>query len=208
MSNRGDLTIGFGHGRPLRSHARLAHTRGPWKLVLEVLGIGDNGLPINRHPARIEAPEMEDLLFGSFGDEGCDEDSDDESDSQMPALVPAEPYEPYLSEAMGAWAYRAPMPSFDFEERYFWSRNPFNMPSIEMMRRVAEAIANGRAAEVTAESPTDNHVAAAPEPQAMEVSAGSSNEEPGSSSAGPFVGIDEKPIHFPSTTSVTRGWRL
>lgn len=40
VNNRGDLTIGFGHGRPLRSHARLAHTRGPWKLVLEVLGIG------------------------------------------------------------------------------------------------------------------------------------------------------------------------
>ena len=39
----------------------------------------------------------------------------------------------------------------------------------------------------------------------MEVSAGSSTDEPGSSPAGPFVGIDEEPIHFPPTTFDTQG---
>ena len=66
------------------------------------------------------------------------------------------------------------------------------------------ATANGRAAEVTAESPTDNHVTATPEPQAMEVSAGSSTDEPGSSYVGPFIEVDEKPIRFTSTTSVVQ----
>jgi hypothetical protein len=145
VNNRGDLTIGFGHGRPIRFPATLAQTRRPWKLVLDVLGIGENDLRIDQPNSHIEGRELEEELFGSSCDEGCDAGSDDGPDPEMPALMEA---------------------------------------------------------EVTAGNLTDNQVTATPKPQAMEVSAGSSTDEPGSSYAGAFWAFGEKPVHFQSATSV------
>ena len=46
VNKRGDLTVGFGHGRPRQVPATLAQTMKPWKLVLDVLHIGEDGLPV------------------------------------------------------------------------------------------------------------------------------------------------------------------
>lgn len=83
-----------------------------------------------------------------------------------------------------------------------WWRSLFEVlsPFEVILSRLAETIAYGRVGLVTADSPTDNHVAAAPEPQAVEDSAASSNEESGSSSARQLF-----LRHFPSTTSDTQG---
>ena len=136
-------------------------------------------------------------MFGSSGDEGS---SGSEGCEDMPPLIPAEPNECYLNTAERARA-ECPMPSYNYGGHSWW-RCPFEVlsPFEVMLSRLAENSAYGRVGLVTADSPTDNHVAAAPELQAMEDSAASSNEEPGSASARQLF-----LRHFPSTTSDTQG---
>ena len=137
INSKGDLAIGFGHGRPRRQSPRLRYTRGPWKLVPEVLGLGDDGLPLIPLPGRINDREMEETLFGSPGDECCDasppaapieaseagaalfSSSGDESGSgsegseDIPPLVSVGAAN-YLDDVERAWATLAPMPSDNY----------------------------------------------------------------------------------------------
>ena len=139
----GDLTIGFGHGRPTQVPATLAQTKKAWKLVLDVLGIGENDLRRDHPNTHTEGRGLEEELSGTSCDEGSDEGSGDETDPEMPDLWPA---------------------------------------------------------EVTAENRNDNHVAASPDPQAMQATAGSSTDVPGNTYVGPFWEVGQGPFHFPSAT--------
>ena len=92
MNKCGDLTIGFGHGRPARLPATLAQTRQSWKLVLAVLGIGKNDMQTNDEA-------LEEELFGcSCGEDSHAEDDDEDGTSTDPAMPHLQNVEP------GKWA--------------------------------------------------------------------------------------------------------
>ena len=168
VNKRGDLTIGFGHGRRTGTPATLADTRKPWKLVLDVLGIGENDGQTNARGLEQE------LLCSSCDEEGQEDGGEDSdgADPEMPGLKDAE---------LPVWA--------DANERA--------AERMGLLPKVVGAIGNERAAEVTADNRTGSKVAAAPEPQAVEVSAGSSTDVPGSSYAIPRWQVDENHIILP-----------
>ena len=191
VNRHGDLTIGFGHGRPVHDAATLSEGMKGWKLVLDVLGIGENGMPnLRPKPLALQAQELEYELFGSSADED-EESDDDESDTQMPSLMASSPYPergvPFVSDAVRASANFTPKHEADAEQVYLSLHPPIRMPSSDMSGRVDGATANGRAARVTAGSLTDDHDTGTPEPQAVDVSAGSSGDVPGSSYAGQLL---------------------
>ena len=176
VNKRGDLTIGFGHGRRTGTPATLADTRKPWKLVLDVLGIGENDGQTNARGLEQE------LLCSSCDEEGQEDGGEDSdgTDPEMPGLKDAE---------LPVWA--------DANERA--------AERMGLLQRVAELTADKRAAEVTADNRSGSKAAATPVPQAMEVSAGSSTDVPGSSYAIPRWQVDEKPYDFaPPCTAVVQ----
>ena len=62
VNRRGDLTIGFGNGRPTRCPASLSQTKKPWKLVLEVLGIFENDLLKDEPTTQMEGRVLEEEM--------------------------------------------------------------------------------------------------------------------------------------------------
>jgi len=87
VNRQGDLTIGFGAGKPPAFPASMAHTKKPWKLVLEVLGISENDLLKDEPNTQMEegpVPEMPDEGYAAGSDNDC---SNDDSDPEMPGLT-------------------------------------------------------------------------------------------------------------------------
>ena len=87
VNRQGDLTIGFGAGKPPAFPASMAHTKKPWKLVLEVLGIFENDLLKDEPNTQMEegsVPEMPDEGYAAGSDNDC---SNDDSDPEMPGLT-------------------------------------------------------------------------------------------------------------------------